>query len=275
MRTLPASFRAYEWAPSTEELALRVGLDPVELVRFDGNVPPLPLPSSRPGAIAGALADVNTYPHGGYPYIHEAIAVYAGVEPENVVLGAGGDDLIMLCRARVRRAGRRRCRAARADVSPVSRCGRARRSHSRRRIARIDVLLPSRQPARRPAAAARCPPTRRRRGVLRVRGRDRGSVPRRGRHRHPHVLEGLRPRGSASRLPAGRPRHRRRVAHAAVARPRLDALGGTRPRSLAHAARRHAGARGARASRRRAARTRARAPALARELPLCPHRRPR
>ena len=36
------------------------------------------------------------YPHGGYPFIHEAIAAYAGVEPENVVLGAGADDLIML-----------------------------------------------------------------------------------------------------------------------------------------------------------------------------------
>jgi histidinol-phosphate/aromatic aminotransferase/cobyric acid decarboxylase-like protein/imidazoleglycerol phosphate dehydratase HisB len=96
MRTLPESFRAYEWAPSTTELAARAGLDPVEIVRFDGNVPPLPLPSSRPGAIAGALADVNTYPHGGYARIHEAIADYAGVEPENVVLGAGGDDLILL-----------------------------------------------------------------------------------------------------------------------------------------------------------------------------------
>src|SRR5581483_3201840 len=96
MRTLPPTFKAYEWAPSTEELAARAGLDPVEIVRFDGNVPPLPLPSSRPGAIAAALADVNTYPHGGYPRIHEAIAAYAGVEPENVVLGAGGDDLILL-----------------------------------------------------------------------------------------------------------------------------------------------------------------------------------
>jgi histidinol-phosphate aminotransferase/imidazoleglycerol-phosphate dehydratase/histidinol-phosphatase len=97
MRPLAAGFRPYEWAASTEALAARAGLDPVEIVRFDGNVPPLPLPSSRPGAIASALADVNTYPHGGYPHIHEAIAAYAGVEPENVVLGAGGDDLILLC----------------------------------------------------------------------------------------------------------------------------------------------------------------------------------
>jgi histidinol-phosphate/aromatic aminotransferase/cobyric acid decarboxylase-like protein/imidazoleglycerol phosphate dehydratase HisB len=97
VRPLPAGFRPYEWAPSTADLARRAGLDPVEIVRFDGNVPPLPLPSSRPGAIAAALADVNTYPHGGYPLIHEAIARYAGVAQENVVLGAGADDLILLC----------------------------------------------------------------------------------------------------------------------------------------------------------------------------------
>jgi histidinol-phosphate/aromatic aminotransferase/cobyric acid decarboxylase-like protein len=97
MRPLPEGFRPYEWAESTASLAARAGLDPVEIVRFDGNVPPLPLPSSRPGAIAAALAEINTYPHGGYPHIHEAIAAYAGVEPENVVLGAGGDDLILLC----------------------------------------------------------------------------------------------------------------------------------------------------------------------------------
>jgi histidinol-phosphate/aromatic aminotransferase/cobyric acid decarboxylase-like protein/imidazoleglycerol phosphate dehydratase HisB len=97
MSTLPAGFRPYAWAPSTEELAARAGLDPVEIIRFDGNVPALPLPSSRPGAIAGALAEINTYPHGGYPGIHEAIAAYAGVAPECVVLGAGADDLLLLC----------------------------------------------------------------------------------------------------------------------------------------------------------------------------------
>ncbi|MFL5912899.1 MAG: aminotransferase class I/II-fold pyridoxal phosphate-dependent enzyme [Gaiellaceae bacterium] len=96
MRALGAGFTTYGWAPSTEELARRAGLDPVEIMRFDGNVPPLPLPTSRPAAIAAALARVNEYPHGGYPHIHEAIAEYAGVERENVVLGAGADDLIML-----------------------------------------------------------------------------------------------------------------------------------------------------------------------------------
>jgi histidinol-phosphate/aromatic aminotransferase/cobyric acid decarboxylase-like protein len=96
VRALGAGFKVYGWAPSTEELARRAGLDAVQILRFDGNVPPLPLPTSRPAAIASELARVNEYPHGGYPRIQEAVAEYAGVEPENVVLGAGADDLIML-----------------------------------------------------------------------------------------------------------------------------------------------------------------------------------
>jgi len=97
MRTLAPGFGAYRWAPSTDELARAAGLDPVEIVRFDGNVPPLPLRSSRPGALAGALARVNEYPHGGYAELVAAIARSAGVGPDNVVLGAGADDLILLC----------------------------------------------------------------------------------------------------------------------------------------------------------------------------------
>jgi histidinol-phosphate aminotransferase/imidazoleglycerol-phosphate dehydratase/histidinol-phosphatase len=96
VRRLSPDFSPYGWALSTAEIAERAGLDPVEVLRFDGNVPALPLPSSRPGTLAGALAEINTYPHGGYPRLLEAIAAYAGVGPENVVLGAGADDLILL-----------------------------------------------------------------------------------------------------------------------------------------------------------------------------------
>jgi histidinol-phosphate/aromatic aminotransferase/cobyric acid decarboxylase-like protein/imidazoleglycerol phosphate dehydratase HisB len=96
VRTLPADFAEYRWAPSTVAIAAEAGLDPVEVVRFDGNVPPAPSPTARPGAIAGALAATNEYAHGGFPELVAAIAEYAGVEPENVVLGAGADDLILL-----------------------------------------------------------------------------------------------------------------------------------------------------------------------------------
>jgi histidinol-phosphate/aromatic aminotransferase/cobyric acid decarboxylase-like protein/imidazoleglycerol phosphate dehydratase HisB len=97
MKALPQGFAAYRWAPSTDELARRTGLDPLQIVRFDGNVPPQPPPSARPGAIAAALADVNAYAHGGHVALVAAIAEHAGVGPENIVLGAGADDLILLC----------------------------------------------------------------------------------------------------------------------------------------------------------------------------------
>src|SRR5687767_9877521 len=97
MRALPESFAAYAWAPSTEELALRAGLDPFEIIRFDGNTRTLPHPSARPDTIAGALAEVNGYAHGGHVALTAAVAEYASVEPENIVLGAGADDLILLC----------------------------------------------------------------------------------------------------------------------------------------------------------------------------------
>ena len=97
LRPLSPEFNPYGWAPATAEIARIAGIDPVEVLRFDGNVPADPPPSARPGTIAGVLAEVNTYPHGGYGPLVPAIARYAGVEPENIVLGAGADDLIFLC----------------------------------------------------------------------------------------------------------------------------------------------------------------------------------
>jgi len=97
MRALPEAFAPYAWAPSTEALAAAVGLDPSQIVRFDANTRAWPPSSARPGAIAGALARVNGYAHGGHVELTRAIAQYGGVHPENVVLGAGADDLILLC----------------------------------------------------------------------------------------------------------------------------------------------------------------------------------
>ena len=97
MRALSPAFAPYAWAPSTEEIARVAGVDPVLVLRFDGNVPPHPPATARPETIASALAEINRYPHGGFPALLDAIAEYAGVEPSQVVLGAGADDLILLC----------------------------------------------------------------------------------------------------------------------------------------------------------------------------------
>src|SRR5919201_5359966 len=97
MRALPEGFAAYDWAPSTEELAARASLRPAQIVRFDGNVPARPPAGATPAGVAGTLAGISSYAHGGYPRLVEAIARYADVGTGNVVLGAGADDLILLC----------------------------------------------------------------------------------------------------------------------------------------------------------------------------------
>jgi len=95
VRPLTGTIQAYD-APATEEIARRVGLPVEQIVRFDGNTSPQALPSTRAEALVEELARIHTYPHGGYPKLERAIADYAGVAPENIVLGAGADDLILL-----------------------------------------------------------------------------------------------------------------------------------------------------------------------------------
>jgi histidinol-phosphate/aromatic aminotransferase/cobyric acid decarboxylase-like protein/imidazoleglycerol phosphate dehydratase HisB len=97
MRELAPEFTAYTWATPTDEVAVLAGIDVSQVIRFDQNTSPQPLPSSRPGTLAKTLAGINNYPPGGYKELHRAIADYNGVDPENVVIGLGADDLILLC----------------------------------------------------------------------------------------------------------------------------------------------------------------------------------
>jgi histidinol-phosphate aminotransferase len=97
LRPLPDAFKAYGWAMSTAEAARIAGLATHEVLRFDGNTPPEPPAYANEGTISDALAEIQRYPHGGFPELLDAIAEYAGVEPDRVVLGAGADDLLLLC----------------------------------------------------------------------------------------------------------------------------------------------------------------------------------
>jgi histidinol-phosphate aminotransferase len=97
LRPVSPQFQSFPWAISTVEAARLAELEAKDVLRFDGNTLPRPPESARPEAIAAALAGINTYAHGGHPELLRAIAEYAAVEPEQVVLGAGADDLIMLC----------------------------------------------------------------------------------------------------------------------------------------------------------------------------------
>jgi histidinol-phosphate/aromatic aminotransferase/cobyric acid decarboxylase-like protein/imidazoleglycerol phosphate dehydratase HisB len=97
MKPLAPEFSPYTWAMPSDEVARLAGIDPSQVVRFDQNTPPLPLPTARPGTIARALAGISGYPPGGYLDLRRAIARYTGVDPDQIVLGTGADDLILLC----------------------------------------------------------------------------------------------------------------------------------------------------------------------------------
>lgn len=92
---LPEGFRAYEWSPSSADVAARQGLRPEQILRFDQNTPPVPGVPQVP--LAESFARLNEYPDGTYAELRAAAAAYCGVEPAQVVMGAGADELIALC----------------------------------------------------------------------------------------------------------------------------------------------------------------------------------
>lgn len=94
---LPDGFAPYAWAATPTEVAARHGLDLVQVLKFDQNTPPFPGIAQVP--LAESFATVNQYPDGLYRALREAAAAYVGgdVGWEQVVVGAGADDLILLC----------------------------------------------------------------------------------------------------------------------------------------------------------------------------------
>lgn len=92
---LPDGFRAYQWSPSSEDVAARHGLHAEQILRFDQNTPPVPGVPQVP--LAQSFARLNEYPDGTYAELRAAAAAYCGVDPAQVVMGAGADELIALC----------------------------------------------------------------------------------------------------------------------------------------------------------------------------------
>lgn len=87
-------FAPYVWAASTREVAARHGVRREAVLKFDQNTPPLPGVPQVPLAVS--MARLADYPDGSYRELREAAADYAGLAADNVVVGAGADDLILL-----------------------------------------------------------------------------------------------------------------------------------------------------------------------------------
>ena len=92
---LPERFRPYAWAPSSAEIAARHGLHLEQVLRFDQNTPPLPAVPQVP--LAESFARLNEYPDGTYAELKQAAADYCGVGTDQIVVGAGADEMIGLC----------------------------------------------------------------------------------------------------------------------------------------------------------------------------------
>ena len=91
----PAS-QVYTWEPSNEAIATRYGLRPEDVLRFDTNTSPAP-PAWLPDALRGPFdPTINEYPDSSYADLTAAAAAYAGVEPHEVIVGAGADEVIDL-----------------------------------------------------------------------------------------------------------------------------------------------------------------------------------
>ena len=98
---LPEGFRAYAWSPSSADVASRHGLRLEQILRYDQNTPPVPGVPQVP--LAESFARLQEYPDGTFAELREAAAGYCGVTAEQVVIGAGADELILRLRAHVPR----------------------------------------------------------------------------------------------------------------------------------------------------------------------------
>src|SRR3712207_5627214 len=88
--------QVYTWEPSNAAIARRYGLRPEDILRFDTNTSPSP-----PGWLAEALPGpfdppLNEYPDSEYAELTAAIAEYVGVPADEIVVGAGADEILDL-----------------------------------------------------------------------------------------------------------------------------------------------------------------------------------
>ncbi|MCS7206704.1 MAG: histidinol-phosphate transaminase [Dehalococcoidia bacterium] len=95
MRPDLLDLRPYEGIDPPEVLAARLGIPPERIVKLDGNENPYG-PSPAVCQALGSYAGYHIYPDPLQRRLRSALASYAGVQPDQVVAGAGSDELIDL-----------------------------------------------------------------------------------------------------------------------------------------------------------------------------------
>jgi histidinol-phosphate aminotransferase len=96
--TSPTDPASYGWEATDEGVAERFGIPVAEVLRFDLNTSPAP-----PAMLAGILAanrfetSLSEYPPGDYRRLVEAAAARYGVTTDEIVPGAGADEILDMC----------------------------------------------------------------------------------------------------------------------------------------------------------------------------------
>lgn len=94
----PTDPASYSWEATDEGVAERFGIPVSQVLRFDLNTSPAP-----PALLADLLAAnrfetvLSEYPPGDYRQLAEAAAAAYGVEPDELVPGAGADEILDMC----------------------------------------------------------------------------------------------------------------------------------------------------------------------------------
>jgi histidinol-phosphate aminotransferase len=95
--TLPTQPASYSWEATDEEVAARYGLDASEIVRFDLNTSPAPPELAARLLAAGRFeSPLSEYPPSDYGRLVEAAATTYGVATDELLVGAGADEILDL-----------------------------------------------------------------------------------------------------------------------------------------------------------------------------------
>ncbi|MEX2011026.1 MAG: aminotransferase class I/II-fold pyridoxal phosphate-dependent enzyme [Chloroflexota bacterium] len=95
--TSPTAPISYSWEATDEEVSARYGVPVDEIVRFDLNTSPVP-PEIAARVLAAARFEtpLSEYPPSDYRRLIAAAAVRYGVAPEEILVGAGADEILDL-----------------------------------------------------------------------------------------------------------------------------------------------------------------------------------
>ncbi len=89
-----ATLPVYQPGRPIEEVARELGLDPAGIIKVASNENPLGPSPRAVAAMQRTLAQLHLYPDGNAFYLKRRLAEHLGVEPANVILGNGSNDII-------------------------------------------------------------------------------------------------------------------------------------------------------------------------------------